>query len=83
MSILWVFIGSVVVLYALEFWLRVRFVIESHKNDGKRQALQEVRALIRTKSDVAVELAPVGRLNEGLVRARVLDELFLEISELE
>lgn len=82
MSILWVLAGSFILLEALERTLRAYFFSQLSHLDGKRAAFEELRSLIQEKSRIAIAMAPDGGLQLGLIRARVLDDLYLEISEL-
>lgn len=42
---------------------------------GRRQGLKEAAAIARTRSEIAVQMAPSGLLMSGIVRAQMADQI--------
>lgn len=49
---------------------------------GVREGLRRAAAHAETKADIAVELAPKGRLGLGLQRASIVHDLAVELREM-
>ncbi len=74
----WFFLGLALgVVYATAVLLaaRVRSTSRLAYVAGRRQGLREAAAIARTRSEVAVQLAPAGRMMAGIVRAQMADQI--------
>lgn len=72
------FIVSMLIGVAVTLYLR-RNVTKAAYVEGQRAGLKQARALLKEKSNSALYLAPSGKLNEGLMRARASHDAYLEL----